>query len=244
MTSYVIFGTGRVGPNIAALVENLGHSAQLVTRAQSADMVFCETAISKADIVAGAVPDDALASWRDRFKSVTGNRPMIHFSGASVIDGLHGYHPLYSFPKNVLRAEQLRSIAFACPKDAPALTEIFPKALNPTFQLHDSDRARYHALAVLSGNLPAYLWNQVSSALSEYANMAPDVIMRSYLESILERFLESPENSLTGPLARKDAKTVHSNLNALQDDPSLKPFYDTFKDVLWPDYPDQPKDNP
>ncbi|MBT8471914.1 MAG: DUF2520 domain-containing protein [Marinicaulis sp.] len=53
----------------------------------------------------------------------------------------------------------------------------------------------------------------------------------------MDRFQESPSDSLTGPVARRDAATVSSNLSALETNPELRALYETFLRVAWPDFP-------
>ena len=241
MKNYAIFGAGRVGGAMAAYLEHLGHRVRLISRrdAETAREA-CAQSIEQADIIAAAIPDDRLAAWRDEWRGVTGARPMVHFSGALVIDGMYGFHPLYSFPKSGLRVEAMKDIAFACSKGGPRFSEIFPHAPNPSFEIPDEDRARYHALAVVSGNLASFLWNETAKEFAAYSDLPADQLLASYFASIVERFRESPTNSMTGPLARKDRVTVEKNLAGLAGNPKLAQLYDAFLKAAWPEYPDRP----
>ena len=238
MTRYAIFGPGRVGANMAAYLEKLGHEARLIARAQAEeDRAACEDMINDADIVAAAIPDGKLEAWRDEWREACGPRPMIHFSGAVSVTGMHGFHPLYSFPKTKLSADAMKSIAFACPESGPSFGEIFPGAPNPTFIVADKDRARYHALAVLSGNFVGYIWNETAKAFSGLADQPPEDILESYFKCIVDRFAENPTNSITGPIPRRDRITVEKNLASLEGDEKLKELYQAFLNAAWPTYP-------
>ncbi len=238
MARYAIFGAGRVGVNMTRYLTDLGHQASLISHSEAvSDADGCRGEIRAADIVAAAVPDDALAGWRDQWARDLGGKAAIHFSGAARIEGVYAFHPLYSFPQTVVPAATMKQVAFACPKGGPSFGDIFPGAENPNFEIADKDRARYHALAVLSGNFAAYLWNETAKELSEFSGLKPETVMGGYLSSIIDRFLESPEGSLTGPVARKDEKTVAANLDALSSTPKLRGLYEAFLKAAWPDYP-------
>ena len=237
MTSYVIFGCGRVGSNMAAYLRHLGHEVRLLSRDEAnSDRAGCAEAIAEANIIAAAIPDDKLPAWRDEWQDEIGGKTAVHFSGAVSIDGGFGFHPLYSFPASPLSIEAMKEMAFACPLNGPRFAEIFPKAPNPHFEIADKDRARYHALAVLSGNLASFVWNETAKEIAGFTGMAPEKIMASYLGSILDGFVENPTSSLTGPIARHDKITVEKNLASLKGDPKLKRLYEAFLAAAWPDF--------
>lgn len=236
---YVIFGSGRVGSAMAAYLTSLGEGLRLIPHAQARDEPDqCRAWIDEAEIVAAAIPDDALAAWRRYWAGAIGQKLAIHFSGAAAIENMYAYHPLYSFPKGPVAPEVMAGVPFACPANGPPFKEVFPGAGNPNFELADSDRARYHALAVLSGNLSAFLWNRTAGPFQDLSGLRAQEIMGVYLQSLIDRFLETPEDSLTGPVARRDGETVKANMAALQGEPELTAFYKAFLDAAWPDYPD------
>ncbi len=237
MVNYVIFGAGRVGVNMTRYLTFLGHGVSLISHAEAkTDPDACRAKIRAADIVAAAAPDDRLADWRDQWAPDLVGKIAIHFSGAARIDGVYAFHPLYSFPPDAVAPETMKQIAFACPREGPAFGDVFPGAENPHFKISDEDRARYHALAVLSGNFAAYLWNETAKEISAFSGLPPETVMGGYLASIIDRFVESPEASLTGPVARRDAKTVAANLEALAATPKLRGLYESFLEAAWPDY--------
>ena len=186
---YVIFGPGRVGANMAAYLKTLSHDViQISRRDAENDKDLCRDAIANADIVAAALPDGSLRDWHGTWAQEIGARPAIHFSGAVSVTGMYAYHPLYSFPKSLLPATVFPTIGFACPQNGPAFTDIFPGATNPTLSLTDEARAHYHALAVLSGNFAAYLWNETATVFAETYDAAPEDILTTYFTSLVDRF--------------------------------------------------------
>jgi len=238
MKRYAIFGAGRVGPNMARYVEHLGHRARVITKDDAINRKdACADIIKRSDIVAAAIPDGKLNAWHAEWRHSLGDRIAIHFSGAVSVNGAFGFHPLYSFPRSALNPAAMEDIAFACPRGGPMFADVFPGAANPHFEIAQGDRAHYHALAVLSGNLASYIWNEVARDIAAYSGMAPSRILQGYLRSIVDRFLETPTDSLTGPIARKDAVAVKANLKALEGEPKLSRLYEAFLEAAWPDYP-------
>ncbi len=238
MANYVIFGAGRVGVSMSSYLRFLDHRVSLISHSEAkADADACIKEIEAADIVAAAVPDGRIAEWRDQWTPNLSKKVVIHFSGAARIDDVFPFHPLYSFPPAEVEPATMQQITFACPERGPAFGEVFPGATNPNFKIADEDRARYHALAVLSGNFAAYLWNETANEISAFSGLKPEAVMGGYLSSIIDRFLESPKASLTGPVARRDAETVEANLDALAATPKLKNLYKAFLNAAWPDYP-------
>lgn len=237
MASYVIFGAGRVGRSMAGYLTHLGHTASLVTRVDAEQRrADCEKLIDSADVVAAAIPDGKLKSWRDGWRDVLGDKKTIHFSGAMTVEDMHGFHPLYSFPISPLAPEAMKEIAFACPLDGPSFADVFPGAPNPHFNVAAEDRARYHALAVLSGNFASFLWNETAKDFAMLGDIPPETILKSYFSGLVDRFVENPEASMTGPVLRKDRLTVETNLDALADNPTLKQLYEAFLSAAWPDF--------
>jgi predicted short-subunit dehydrogenase-like oxidoreductase (DUF2520 family) len=229
----VIFGPGRVGRSFSAYARSLGHEAALLARGDAAD-----AHVARADLVAAAIPDDALPGWFDQWRDALAGKRAIHFSGASVIKGLPGYHPLYSFPSDPLDPAEFARIAVAREAGAAAFAEILPGANNPEFAVRDEDRAFYHALAVVSGNFAAHLWNETAAAFAARVGPNAGEVMSAYFGSVVDRFRESPLSSLTGPVARRDAATVKANLEALEGEPRLLALYRAFLGSAWQDRPE------
>jgi len=234
---YAIFGPGRVGKNIAAYLTSLGSQTTLISRRDVRDdRTQCAGIVDSANVVVAAIPDSALESWYAEWRDNIGDRAAIHFSGAITIDGMHAYHPLYSFPPYKLDPGAIKDIAFACPAKGPAFLDIFPDAPNPHFTIEDKDRAHYHALAVLSGNFAAHLWNETAKVFEDRYNVSAETVLAGYFESVVDRFRESPMNSLTGPVARHDRASAEANLKSLEGDEKLTALYRAFLQSAWPGF--------
>ncbi len=232
-----VFGTGRVGTSFAHYARHLGADVAPISHEQADKHVSAVSAIlATVDIVAAAIPDGVLASWFSAWKPAIGERPAIHFSGALTIPGMRGYHFLYSFPKTPLPADTMAKIAIARDAGSAPFAAIFPGATNPEFEVKAEDRAFYHALAVISGNFAAHVWNETARAFATRFPAAPQAALAFYLAGVVDRFRENPQNSMTGPIARRDPATVAANLAALEADPRLGALYRSFLESAWPDY--------
>lgn len=236
----LMFGTGRLGASMAPYLSHLGNEVRVADRAAARSGTAPEFASS--DLIAAAIPDDALESWYGAWRSEIGARPVIHFSGAKTISGMRSYHPLYSFPRKPLPAEIMSGIAIAREEGAAPFADLFAGARNPEFVIREADRAYYHAIAVLTGNFAAHLWNEAAKGLADRLSLQPDDVLAPYLEGVVDRFREAPADSMTGPLARRDRTTVRANLQALAGEPRLKALYEAFIDSAWPGFSADEKD--
>lgn len=234
----LIFGTGRVGASIALYASYLGAEVSVATRDMAeGDRSQVGSLIRDADLVAAAIPDDRLLAWFQEWRGEIGSRLAIHFSGALTIGGMRGYHPLYSFPKTPLPPQTMAAIAIAREEGAPPFGAVLPGAANPEFAVRAADRPYYHALAVLSGNFAAHIWNEAAKGFAARFGLPPETMLAGYLAGVVDRFRESPFNSMTGPVARQDAQSVAANLEALAGEPRLKALYEAFLASAWPDRP-------
>jgi len=77
----------------------------------------------------------------------------IHFSGSLATDLAYGAHPLMTFSHDLYEIEKYREIPFVLDEDAPAFSELLPGLPNAHYRLSKQQKAKYHALCVLSGTL-------------------------------------------------------------------------------------------
>ncbi len=241
VTDILIIGQGRVGVSMAAYGRSLGLNVDVATHADvKAAGAPLAARMRAARVAAAAVPDSAIAPifqrWRDHIdEGRRADQTFVHFSGALTVDGAHSYHPLYSFPKNVLPMEIMGAIPIAVEEAAPSFDSLFTGAPNPVFTVKREDRAFYHAIAVLTGNFAAHIWNEAATALEKRLPELPPALLAPYLAGVVNRFEESPTASITGPIARRDAETAAANLKSLKGAPQLEALYSAFVQSAWPE---------
>lgn len=231
-TIAMLGASGRVGSSISLWLEALGHRVVRLSRTEFA----AGGGRGGADVFALATPDGALEPLASLLRREGFAGAVVHFSGARLVPGAFGFHPLYSFPKTPLSPAETARIAFARQAGAPPLPEIFPGADNPEFVVDDRDRAFYHALAVVSGNFATFLWNAAAKEGAARLALDPARHLAPYFKSLIDRFVESPFYSLTGPVARREAATVQANLDALAAAPELRAAYLAFLARAWPEF--------
>lgn len=150
-------------------------------------------------------------------------KTLIHFSGCLSVPGAIGIHPFISFTGRKLSLENYRQIPFALEPDAPALKILIPEFKNPSFRVPRDQKALYHALCVLGGNLPVILWQKMLKELNGKFSIPKKHIL-AYFRAALDNFEHDTSAGLSGPLQRKDKKTVKANLEALKNDPFRKVY--------------------
>ncbi|TAL33488.1 MAG: DUF2520 domain-containing protein [Alphaproteobacteria bacterium] len=155
----------------------------------------------------------------------------IHFSGSLVSKKAWGAHPLMTFGPDLYPLEKYLSIPFVVDEKAPPFSELFPSLHNPNVRLNERQKAKYHALCVMSGNFSCLLWQKLFESLSEEFGISPhtaDMYLRQQADNLLANY----KTALTGPLARGDQATIAKNLKALDHDP-FQGIYQAFVEA-WP----------
>jgi 2-dehydropantoate 2-reductase len=150
----------------------------------------------------------------------------IHMSGSLVTKKAWGAHPLMTFGPQLYDLEKYLAIPFVLDEKAPSFRELFPGLHNRYVRLSEKQKAKYHAVCVMSGNFSCLLWQKLFESLEGEFSIPPQ-IAEMYLRQQMENLLSSYKTALTGPLARGDEATIARNLKALEGDP-FKGIYEAF----------------
>ncbi len=181
----------------------------------------------KADIVWLAISDSSLVHfYEEHFSSF--RKPIVHFSGALDDARLISAHPLMSFPTELMPPEVYGQIHFVV-TGTDTLKKILPGFQNSFSLLKAQNKAFYHALCVMAGNFPQLLWSEIFPSFEKLH--IPDRAVETYIKQITINFIELRNNSLTGPLVRKDQITIEKNLTSLTNS-KLKTIYQNFVEVF------------
>jgi predicted short-subunit dehydrogenase-like oxidoreductase (DUF2520 family) len=250
-----VLGAGRLGSALAAALAAAGYGGIAVasSRHERAEALAGEiealeatepaALVERADLVVLAVPDAQVAAvaaslpWRAGLAAV-------HCSGALGLDVLEParrqgtlpgcLHPLQTFPSGESPSEaasRFRGITCGVEGAAPlgSLLERIVRDLGATpVRLEGVDRALYHAAAVLVSNDVVAL---AAAAQRTWALAGlPPAGAREALGPLLlaaasNAARQSPEEALTGPVARGDVPIVERHLRALEADPELRDLY-------------------
>ena len=225
--AYLIVGMGRLGRHLAAYFDQLKTPFRSWTRLDGIDQ-FYEKART-AEILLLCLSDDVIAEFYHHHSYRLRNKQWVHFSGSQSVDGIDGFHPLYTFTPELYDLETYQKIPFAADlSNRLSFHETFPTLKNPYFGIPSEKKALYHALCVMAGNFYSILWNKY---FKEMKNMGiQEEHCRPYCERIFQNIWDDHEKSLTGPIVRKDEKTMKRNLESLEND-SFAPIYQAFKEL-------------
>jgi len=203
--------------------------------------------LERCEVLLLAIRDDALADFCAEFRKQQGSdlrdRPVVHFSGALVIPGMTGMHPLQSFGPELYAEARYREIPFLVEEGGTAFAEVFPTLPNPHFTIPATEKARYHAHCVLSGNFATLLWQRLFRYLETELKLPADIAL-PYLRQITENLARNPTAALTGPLARGDVETLRRDLAGLANDAHARRLFESFVETERPDLALQLKGTP
>jgi predicted short-subunit dehydrogenase-like oxidoreductase (DUF2520 family) len=193
------------------------------------------------DFVFITTPDDVIGEVAAAVKWHPG-QTVIHCSGANSTAvltpardlGAHVgcMHPCNTFASIQQSLENLPGSTFTLEAEEPVLSDLksFADALNGRYmQLHEEDKALYHASVCIACN---YLYTLVHLATDLWKHFdIPQADALSASMPILIGTLNNIEKvgfpgCLTGPIARGDVGTIRKHLAALgEKEPSLVPLY-------------------
>ncbi len=184
-----------------------------------------QIAIEKCSHVLLAISDNALHEF---VKQLPKNKIIIHFSGNLSLSPAYGVHPLMTFTENLQSLDFYKKIPFVV-EENPArlgLRDLIHELDNPWTFIKSQDKPLYHAMCVVGGNFTNILWREVHKIFSENINI-PAHFLKPYIEATFHNIIQNPQNSLTGPLQRKDLVTIENNIKALNPT-GLSPLYREF----------------
>jgi len=210
-----VIGSGRVGSAVAARLRERGIA---VTPGEGELVLLC-------------VPDRAISEVAS---GIPPGRWIAHTSGATPLSALDphvrrfGLHPLQSFTRRQ-GPEQLDGAYAAVTAETDEAREIGfwladQLGLEP-FALDDSERALYHAGAVVAASYLVTL-HEAAAEMLEAAGAPPEALV-----PMMRRVIEN-DFELTGPVIRGDWETVEAHLEAIREHlPTLEPLYRALADA-------------
>lgn len=237
-----VLGAGRLGSSLAIALDKAGYTVAAITSRQPTHREWLnshittgivvenvQTAVNVANIVFITGPDAYIekicsgVKWRS-------HQAVIHCAGAMSLAPLDaarvagaqtgGFHPLQTFP-TIDSYERLQDVSFAIESASPELLgwlRILAEDLGGSaFQIESSQRAAYHASAVmacglLSGltGLSAEMWESLGIERTEaLRRLIP--LLRATVDALDEKGLP---HAITGPFVRGDIETITMHLEA------------------------------
>ena len=250
-----VYGTGRVGLAILELARARGipmtgawNPRQL--RPERRGLlpeipltISPEPAAVAADLWLIAVPDDAIADVAERLARAPGPRPVVAAHCAGAIPGAlleplgdqgvacGSFHPAMTFRGATGDAEALAGAVVAI-EGEPRAVELLERLADglglARVAVAAENKPRYHTALVLASNGRMALDAAAVRLLQESGlDEAEALALLRPLTARTEENLRAatPAHAHTGPVARGDARTVRSQLDALADRPRLLALY-------------------
>jgi predicted short-subunit dehydrogenase-like oxidoreductase (DUF2520 family) len=240
-----VIGAGRVGATLAAALARAGHRVVAVSAVSDASVQRAARmlpdvplkqppdVLAAADLVLLTVPDDALPGLVDGLAAthaeVTG-RILAHASGRHGIAVLEpvarlgalpvALHPVMTFTGRPDDIDRLPGVSFGVTAPDPlrpvAEALVIEMGGEPVF-IEESARGLYHAALASAANHLVTLVVQAAELLGQAGAPDPSRMLRPLLSAALDNALRLGDDGLTGPVARADAETVASHLEALAE---------------------------
>ncbi len=234
-------GDGRAARTLAPLLIQAGH--ELVWRwSRRAGEPVSE--LAEVDVVLIAVSDEAIPVISERLahRPCAPNEVWLHLSGALPSQAARWderrpravgtLHPMVALPGVEASPDLLRQATCGIAGDvaAAAAARVLGETLMmKVIEIDDEDRALYHAAAVSVAGHATALLSQATEMLRRVGFEEPEA--RGALVALMSTALENlnegtPQEQITGPVARGDARTVGLHLEALQRElPEALPAY-------------------
>jgi len=240
-----IVGAGRVGATLGAVLARAGHhltGASAVSEAslqRAARMLPGVPVKQPQDVLAGAdlvlltVPDDALPGLVVGLSTAgvpMEGRLVAHTSGSHGITVLApatrlgalpmALHPVMTFTGRPDDVDRLAGVSFGV--TSPESLRLVAEALviemggEPVF-IDEASRGLYHAALASAANHLVTLVVQAAELLGVAGVPDPSRMLAPLLSAALDNALRLGDAGLTGPVARADAETVASHLDALRE---------------------------
>ena len=224
---YGIIGSGRLKSHLSHYFSLSNIPFNTWSRKENSSEDFASFA-DKSDVIILLIKDDAIEAFIDQNPILKG-KILIHFSGSLTTEKAIGMHPLMSFSEKLFELETYQKLVFIT-EEPVDFKQIFPSLKNQSHSIKKEDKAYYHALCVMSGNFTSILWAKLFSELEAKLKIPKEAAF-PYLKSICDNLIHDYKNALTGPLIRKDIKTIDHNLDSLSKDDFL-PIYEAFYQVF------------
>ncbi len=220
-----VIGAGRAGGAIAAALAEAGWQVQpFLTRSTSPESLH--NAAMDVDLVLIATPDAAVAEVAAAIKPSTA--VVAHMAGSLGLNVLAPHrcrgalHPLVALPSAEIGAQRLRSGCWFAVAGDPLMSQVVADLGGRFFEVAETDRARYHAAAVVASNHLVALLGQ-AERIASTSGVPFDAFM-DLVKATVDNVAElGPAAALTGPAARGDSDTLARHLAAIS--PAERPAY-------------------
>ncbi len=248
--SFTIVGAGKVGTTIALLLNKKLKFDYFIDRLVNQEYenltnkkITTINPIINSDLIFITVPDNYIKSVAQELK-IEGDPLIIHFSGALPASEISldydklSLHPMMSIAYPKIAAQDFKNHFITLQGEKRAIDRFKPFISlfsdNYLF-VTEEEKIKYHLAAVFSNNFSTIL-TSIATKLLQNDNISQEKALEIVLPLLNDSFKnlnyqKDLKNSLTGPLVRKDSKTIEKHLSILKDN-DAKDIYSSFKNYF------------
>lgn len=226
---YCLIGSGNMARHFAHYLTLLNIEYKLIPH-QDLSTTLIQKHLLECTRLCILIKDSAIAEFISRYH-LQNNPKIVHFSGSQIIPGCYSAHPLMTFGATLYTLAEYEALPFILEHEGPPFEALLPGLANNSFRIPQALKPFYHSMCVMSGNFSCMLWSKYFHELQTRFNI-PFEDAKPYMERIFKNLAQNPGAALTGPLPRKDQKTIQENLNSLQCDSFLgiyQAFVETYQ---------------
>jgi predicted short-subunit dehydrogenase-like oxidoreductase (DUF2520 family) len=227
-TMYLIIGFGRMAKHFCHYLSLL-HIPYLQWSRNNQSEQALQTLIRQATHIILLISDSQIEDFAKKV-NIQDHQILVHFSGQLSLENIYSAHPLSTFTHELYNAENYLQIPFILEENSKTLSEILPGIPNCSYHIPRALKAYYHAICVLSANFSCILWQKFFHELENTLSL-PSSVGLPYFQQTMQNLVKNPQGALTGPLARKDQKTIQANLQALEND-KFQEVYQSFVKIF------------
>lgn len=165
--------------------------------------------LQNSDVLLLAIPDDAIENFYLK-NSELHQKKWIHFSGSCHFEKILGIHPMMSFSTELFEVDFYKSLRWVTASHEH-VSDLLPISPQKISYLKEEERKLYHALCVVSGNIPHLLWSDIEKRFKDLGIDKKDV--QNYIQMAASNYFE--DRPVTGPIVRGDSDTISQNLAVL-----------------------------
>ena len=222
-----IIGGGRAGASMAAAMSEAGWHVQPILGRDSPRSEIAAAAIGT-DLVLIATPDAVVATVAAAIRPAA-DTVVAHLCGSLGLDVLAPHelraslHPVMSLPDAAIGARRLLDGGWFAVAGDPLVRDVVTDLGGQVLEVHDADRAAYHAAAVIASNHLVALLGQAERVAATAG--VPFAALMDLVHATVDNVAGlGPARALTGPAARGDDETLRRHLEAIA--PSERTAYE------------------
>ena len=209
---YLVVGNGNMARHISSYFDLLDIPYHSWWRSSGENI---NNKLLSSEKVLVAISDDAIIKFTSSLLKKFPRKIFIHFSGLLSVPGVVSAHPLMTFSDKPYDLNTYLQIPFVTEKNQKPFREVFPELKNHSIDIESDFKPIYHTWCSIAGNFTTALWTVFFKRMQKLG-INKDLCF-PYMMGTINNLLNQ-QNPLTGPLVRRDLKTVNAQKKCLKND--------------------------